>query len=88
MKDYANRFREMAFLNKGLKIVLKDERTEKKETFHYEGGLAEFVTYLNRAKTAIHKKPVYFFHSRDDYEIEIAMQWTDSYSETPNWLCK
>lgn len=78
----ANRFREMAFLNKGLKITTKDERNDKKETFHYEGGLAEFVTYLNRAKTPVHKKPVYFFHSRDDYEIEIAMQWTDSYSET------
>ncbi|MBD66944.1 MAG: DNA topoisomerase (ATP-hydrolyzing) subunit B [Halobacteriovoraceae bacterium] len=78
----SNRFREMAFLNKGLKIVIKDERTEKKEVFHFEGGLAEFVLYLNRAKNAVHKKPVYFFHSRDDYEIEIAMQWTDSYSET------
>jgi DNA gyrase subunit B len=77
-----NRFREMAFLNKGLRINLKDERSDKEETFHYEGGLAEFVLYLNRAKTAVHKKPVYFFHSRDDYEIEIAMQWTDSYSET------
>jgi DNA gyrase subunit B len=78
----ANRFREMAFLNKGLRISLKDERTDKGETFHYEGGLAEFVTYLNRAKTPVHKKPVYFFHSRDEYEIEIAMQWTDSYSES------
>lgn len=78
----SNRFREMAFLNRGLKISLKDERNDKKETFHYEGGLGEFVTYLNRAKTAIHKKPVYFFHSKDDYEVEIAMQWTDSFSET------
>ena len=78
----ANRFREMAFLNRGLKIALKDERNEKKEVFHYEGGLGEFVTYLNRAKNPIHKKPVYFFHSKDDYEIEIAMQWTDSYTET------
>ena len=78
----ANRFREMAFLNKGLKISLKDERNDKKDTFHFEGGLGEFVTYLNRAKTAIHKKPVYFFHSKDDYEVEIAMQWTDSFSET------
>ncbi len=77
-----NRFREMAFLNKGLKIAVKDERNDKKEVFHFDGGLAEFVTYLNRAKKAIHTKPVYFFHSRDDYEIEIAMQWTDSYSET------
>lgn len=78
----SNRFREMAFLNKGLKIILKDERNEKKDVFHFEGGLAEFVLYLNRAKTAVHKDPVYFFHSKDDYEIEIAMQWTDSYSET------
>jgi len=78
----SNRFREMAFLNKGLRIILNDERTDKKDTFHFEGGLAEFVTYLNRAKTPIHKKPVYFFSSREDYEIEIAMQWTDSYSET------
>ncbi len=77
-----NRFREMAFLNKGLKISLKDERNDKKETFHYEGGLGEFVLYLNRAKNAVHKKPVYFFHSKDEYEVEIAMQWTDSYSET------
>lgn len=77
-----NRFREMAFLNKGLRITVKDERSDKKETFHYEGGLAEFVIYLNRAKNVVHKKPIYFFHSRDDYEIEIAMQWTDSYTET------
>jgi len=78
----ANRFREMAFLNKGLKISLKDERSEKEETFHYEGGLAEFVQYLNRAKTPIHREPIYFFQSRDNYEVEVAMQWTDGYSET------
>lgn len=78
----ANRFREMAFLNKGLKIVLKDERTDKEETFHYEGGLAAFAEYLNRAKTPIHKEPIYFFQSRDNYEVEVAMQWTDGYSET------
>lgn len=78
----ANRFREMAFLNKGLKISLFDERTEKGDTFHYEGGLAEFVLYLNRAKSAIHKEPIYFFQSRDNYEVEVAMQWTDGYSET------
>lgn len=78
----ANRFREMAFLNKGLKISIKDERNDKAETFHYEGGLAEFVTYLNRAKTPIHKEPIYFFQTRDNYEVEIAMQWTDGYTET------
>lgn len=78
----ANRFREMAFLNKGLKIVIFDERNEKGETFHYEGGLAEFVTYLNRAKTPIHKEPIYFSQSRENYEVEVAMQWTDGYTET------
>ena len=77
----ANRFREMAFLNKGLKISMKDERSDKEETFHYEGGLAEFALYLNRAKTPIHKEPIHVFQSRDNYEVEVAMQWTDGYSE-------
>ncbi len=78
----ANRFREMAFLNKGLRILMTDERNEKSDTFHYEGGLSEFAAYLNRAKTPIHKEPIYFFQSRDNYEVEVAMQWTDGYSET------
>ena len=71
----------MAFLNRGLKISLKDERTEKKDLFHYEGGISEFVTWVNRAKTSLHKKVIYISQSREDYEVEIAMQWTDSYSE-------
>lgn len=77
----ANRFREMAFLNRGLKITLLDERTEKNDVFHYEGGISEFVNYLNRAKTPIHKKVIYFVQTKDDYEAEIAMQWSDSYNE-------
>ncbi len=77
----SNRFREMAFLNKGLKIFLRDERIDKKDMFHYEGGLVEFIEYLNRAKEPIHKKVVSFTQIRDDYEVEVAMQWTDSYSE-------
>lgn len=77
----ANRFREMAFLNKGLNISLKDERTDKKDVFCFEGGIAEFVTYLNRAKSPVHKKVIAFEQSREDYEVEVAMQWTDSYSE-------
>ncbi len=77
----ANRFREMAFLNRGLKITLKDERSEKNELFHYEGGISEFVAYLNRAKSPIHKKAIYFIQTKDDYEAEVAMQWTDSYNE-------
>ncbi|PIK14336.1 DNA topoisomerase (ATP-hydrolyzing) subunit B [Halobacteriovorax sp. JY17] len=77
----SNRFREMAFLNKGLSISLKDERSDKKDVFCYEGGIAEFVTYLNRAKTPVHKKVIAFTQAREDYEVEVAMQWTDSYSE-------
>ena len=75
------RFREMAFLNSGLSISIKDERNEKKESFLYEGGIAEFVSWLNRAKNPIHKQVIHFNQSRDDYEVEVAMQWTDSYSE-------
>jgi DNA gyrase subunit B len=77
-----NRFREMAFLNRGLKISLKDERTEDSESFKFDGGISEFVEYLNRAKTPIHKKVIYFTQTRDNYEVEVAMQWNDSYSET------
>ena len=78
----AKRFRQMAFLNRGLKIILKDERVDKKEVFHYEGGIQEFVAYLNRGKNPVHKKIIYFSHTKDDYEVEIALQWTDSYNES------
>ena len=77
----SGRFREMAFLNKGLQIILEDERSEKKEVFHYEGGLSQFVEYLNRAKNPVHKKPITISQQRENYEVEIALQWTDSYSE-------
>ncbi len=78
----ASRFREMAFLNRGLKISIKDERTDKEELFYAEGGIKEFVEYINRGKTPIHKEVIYFTQSRDDYEVEVAGQWTESYSET------
>ncbi len=84
----SNRFREMAFLNKGLKISIKDERVEdQSDTFCYDGGLKEFVEYLNRSKTSIHRKVIHFMTSKDgegneQYEVELAMQWTDGYSET------
>jgi len=76
----ANRFREMAFLNKGLRIILIDKRNEKTETFFAEGGIVEFVSWINRAKSPIHK-PIYFIQSKDDYEVEVALQWTNSYNE-------
>ena len=76
----------MAFLNRDLKISIKDERVEdKSDTFHYGGGLKEFIEYLNRAKNPIHKEVIHFTTQKkvkkEDYEVELAMQWTDSYSE-------
>ena len=75
-----SRFREMAFLNKGLKIVLEDEETKKKEVLHYEGGVVEFVKELNKGKDEIHK-PIYFFKEQDKLEIECAVQYNASYQE-------
>ena len=78
-----HRLREMAFLNKGIKIVFKDEREGKKrtETYHYEGGIKEFVTFLNKNKDAMHQDVIYFEIVKDTCEVEIAMQYTDTYSE-------
>lgn len=78
-----HRLREMAFLNKGIKIVFKDEREGQKrsETYHYEGGIKEFVTYLNKNKDALHPDVIYFEIIKESCEVEIAMQYTDSYSE-------
>ena len=78
-----HRLREMAFLNKGIKIVFKDEREGKKrtETYHYEGGIKEFVTFLNKNKDAMHQDVIYFEIVKDTCEVEVAMQYTDTYSE-------
>ncbi len=78
-----HRLREMAFLNKGIKITLTDEREgqKKKETFHYEGGLKEFVKFLNSNKDALHEEIVYFEVQKKDMEVEVAMQYTDRYNE-------
>lgn len=78
----SNRFREIAFLNAGLHICLKDERTGKKADFQYANGVAEFVSYLNDSKKAIHNDVIYFKGEKDQVEVEIAMQWNDSYSES------
>ena len=77
----SQRIREMAFLNAGVKIEIVDERTDKSHVFHYEGGIVSFVEYLNRAKTAVHPKPIYFSGSREGVEIEIAIQYNDAYDE-------
>ena len=77
------RLRELAFLNKGITIIIKDARTSKEETFHYEGGIVEFVNELNEGKTTILKKPIYIdFTSKDGTgQVEIAFQYNDGYNE-------
>ncbi len=78
-----HRLREMAFLNKGIKIIFKDEREGQKrsETFHYEGGIKEFVKFQNQNKTPLHPDIIYFEISKENCEVEVAMQYTDGYSE-------
>ena len=76
------RLRETAFLTKNLKIILKDDRDEKKEkVFHYEGGIKEFVTYLNRGKTPIYDQVIYCEGTREGVYVEVSMQHNDSYTE-------
>jgi len=78
----AQRLRELAFLNRGLRITLRDERAEKlrEAAFHYEGGIVEFVEHLNRARQALHP-PIYFSYAAEGIELEVAMQWNDTYNE-------
>ena len=77
----SRRFREMAFLNKGVKISIKDERYGHEDVFYYEGGIKQYVEYINRTKTPIHKDIVYFEVSEANREVEVAIQYTDGYSE-------
>ena len=77
------RLRETAFLTKNLKIILRDEREEKKEKiFHYEGGIKEFVTYLNKSKTALYDSVVYCEGKKDNVYVEVAFQHNDSFTES------
>ncbi|HBX48677.1 MAG TPA: DNA topoisomerase (ATP-hydrolyzing) subunit B [Clostridiaceae bacterium] len=75
------RLREVAFLTKGVKITLVDERNNKKEVMHYEGGIIEFVKYLNRNKESLHSEPIYIEGEKDDTLVEIALQYNDGYNE-------
>ncbi len=79
----ANRLRELAFLNKGLKISLKDERAgkEKENEYYFTGGIVSFVQELNKSKTAVHPKVIYFDGEKDNTYVEIALQYNDAYSE-------
>ncbi len=75
------RIRELAFLNSEVTFYVTDERTDKKEEFHYEGGLIDFIHYSEENKNTIHKQPIYFHGNRDDVDVEIALQYDDSYTE-------
>ena len=78
-----NRFREMAFLTKGLKIIIRDDRPEEpvEKTFHYEGGIKQFVEYLNKSKTPLYEDIIYCEGTENDVVVEVAMQHNDSYSD-------
>ena len=77
------RLREMAFLNKGLKITVTDKREpDLSQTFHYEGGIASYVEYINDTRDVIHKPPIYFEMERDNIVVECALQWTEQFTES------
>ena len=77
----SQRLRELAFLNHGLKIILHDDRTDKSQEFHYEGGLATFIEHLNQNKTVLHEHPVSFQGESEGIEMEVAFQYNDTYNE-------
>lgn len=77
-----HRLRELAFLNKGIKINLKDERDGREKTFQYEGGIISFVKHLNKNKEVLHKEPIYFEAKKDNVDVEIAIQYNDGYNES------
>lgn len=76
-----SRIRELAFLNKGIQINLIDERTDTRNSFKYDGGIVQFVEYLNRNREALHEAPIYVEGSKDNIQAEIALQYNDSYTE-------
>ena len=75
------RLRELAFLNKGVRIIIKDERSGQEHDYCFEGGIVSFVEYLNKNKHVLHEKPIYFQSEKDGSTVEIAMQYSDSYNE-------
>ncbi|MEG1004023.1 DNA topoisomerase (ATP-hydrolyzing) subunit B [Clostridium sp.] len=77
----SQRLRELAFLNKGINITLIDKRYDKEETYHYEGGIKSFVSYLNRNKQPLHEEPIYVEGLKDEIMVEVALQYNDGYTE-------
>lgn len=78
----AQRLRELAYLNPGLKIRLGDARDEREEVFHAEGGIASFVEHLNQGRSHLHAPPIFVSGERDDIQVDLALQWTTAYTET------
>jgi len=76
------RMREFAFLNRGLKVSISEPKTNQSNTFKFDGGIVEYVQFLNRSKTCLHEKPMYIYVERDGLSVEIGMQYTDSYAES------
>jgi DNA gyrase subunit B len=77
----SQRLRELAFLNKRLRIVLDDERTDKKKEYYYKGGVVSFVEYLNKGRTPCNRKPIYMEAEKQDVSMEVAIQYNDTYAE-------
>jgi len=77
----SNRLRELAFLNRGIKIIIDDERTDQKNEFFYKGGIVSFVEYINRNKKVLHDKPIYISGEKDDCSVELALQYNEGYTE-------
>ncbi|MCX8206583.1 MAG: DNA topoisomerase (ATP-hydrolyzing) subunit B [Methanothrix sp.] len=78
----SSRLRELAFLNRGLRISITDERSGRSKTFQYDGGIVSFVQYLNKSKEVLHPNPIYFSRVRDGVSVEVAMQYNTSYNES------
>ncbi|NIV99824.1 DNA gyrase subunit B, partial [Candidatus Saccharibacteria bacterium] len=75
------RLKELAFLNKGLRIIIEDERSDTKEEFYQKGGIIDFVKHINRRHNALHKKPIFMEGTKNDIQIEVAIQYNDTYTE-------
>ncbi len=78
----SGRMREIAFLNRGLKIAISDERSEQSNTYKFDGGIVEYVQYINRNRTNLHEKPIYFQAEKNSVTVELSMQYTESYVES------
>lgn len=79
--NLSQRLRELAFLNKGVKIEITDEKSGKEHVFRYDGGIVSFVKFLNENKNTLHRKPIYFERHRDDIKVEVALQYNDGYQD-------